>query len=101
MGAHFLLGSGSMEKETTPQPPMEVPREALSDEALRGIVESFILREGTDYGREEVGFETKITQIEKQLERGDVKIVFDPNTKTVGLVTAHEWAKMARGSKGL
>lgn len=75
---------------------MEVPSEALSDEALRGIIESFILREGTDYGREEVGFDTKVNQIERQLERGDVKIVFDPNTESVGIVTAYEWAKLSR-----
>lgn len=84
-----------MEKEV-PQPPVEVPREVLSEDAIRAIIESFILREGTDYGREEVGFETKIHQIEKQLDRGDVKIVFDPNTESVGIVTAHEWAKMLR-----
>lgn len=83
-----------MEKENTPQPPIEVPREALSDEAMRGIVESFILREGTDYGREEVMLSTKILQIEKQLERGDIKIVFDPNTETVGIVTVNEWRKL-------
>lgn len=85
-----------MNNEKNLQPPMEVPREALSDDAIRAIIESFILREGTDYGREEVGFETKITQIEKQLDKGDVKIVYDPNTETVGIVTAHEWAKLQR-----
>lgn len=85
-----------MNKDQELLPPMEVPREAISDEALRGIVESFILREGTDYGREEVGFETKVNQIERQLERGDVKIVFDPNAESVGIVTAHEWAKLSR-----
>jgi len=85
-----------MENDKDLQPPIEVPREVLSDEAMRGIVESFILREGTDYGREEVALTTKMIQIEKQLERGDVKIVFDPNTESVGIVTAHEWAKLQR-----
>lgn len=83
-----------MDKEREEQPPVEVPLEALSEDTVRAIIESFILREGTDYGREEVGFETKVTQIEKQLAKGDVKIVFDPNTETVGIVTAHEWAKL-------
>lgn len=74
-------------KEKEPSPPIEIPREALSEEAFRGIIESFILREGTDYGREEVGFATKFQQIERQLGRGDIKIAFDPDTGTVGLVT--------------
>ena len=86
----------SRDPQENQQPPIEIPREALSDEALQGIIESFILREGTDYGREEVALATKIEQIERQLERGDVQIVFDPNTESVGIVTAHEWAKMQR-----
>lgn len=85
-----------MDKEREEQPPVEVPLEALGEDTIRAIIESFILREGTDYGREEVGFETKVTQVEKQLAKGDVKIVFDPNTETVGIVTSHEWAKLQR-----
>lgn len=73
---------------------MEIPREALTAEALNSIIESFILREGTDYGREEVAFGTKVAQIGRQLDKGDIKIVFDPNTETVGIVTASEWAKL-------
>lgn len=76
------------------QPPIEVPTDALSAEALKGIIESFILREGTDYGREEVGFETKFKQIQKQIQNGDVKIVFDPNTETVGIITKTEWKQL-------
>ncbi len=85
-----------MDIEKELRPPVEVPLEALNEDTIRAIIESFILREGTDYGREEVGFETKVTQVEKQLAKGDVKIVFDPNTETVGIVTAHEWTKLQR-----
>lgn len=77
-------------------PPMEVPKEALSEEALHGIIENFILREGTDYGREEAAFETKFKQIKKQLDNGDIKIVFDPNTETVGIVTKVEWQRLQK-----
>ena len=35
-------------------PPVEVPPEALSPLALRGAIESFVLREGTDYGERDV-----------------------------------------------
>jgi uncharacterized protein YheU (UPF0270 family) len=82
------------DEEKQPQAPMEVPREALSEEALLGIIESFILREGTDYGAEEVSLGAKIHQIEKQLEKGDIKVVFDPTTESVSLITLHEWKKM-------
>lgn len=75
-------------------PPLEVPREAISDDAFQAIIESFILREGTDYGADEVSLSVKIHQIEKQLSKGDVKIVFDPNTETVSIITEREWKKL-------
>ena len=49
----------------------------LSPEALRGLIEEVITREGTDYGLEEVGLATKINDVERQLEAGEARIVFD------------------------
>ena len=43
-------------------PPVEVPWTELSEDALNGVLESFVLREGTDYGREEVQLATKIDE---------------------------------------
>lgn len=77
-------------------PPLEIPAQSISEEALHGIIENFILREGTDYGREEAAFETKFKQIKKQLDKGDMKIVFDPNTETVGIVTLTEWQRLQK-----
>jgi uncharacterized protein YheU (UPF0270 family) len=83
-----------MNQDQELQPPVEIPKDALSDDAINGIIESFILREGTDYGREEVGFGIKYEQIEKQLAKGDIKIVFDPNTESVGIMTLREWKSL-------
>jgi uncharacterized protein len=69
-----------------PAPPVVVPHDALSPEALRGVVEAFVLREGTDYGERERSFDSKINDVLLQLERGEAEIVFDPNTETVGIV---------------
>ena len=82
--------------EESQQPPIEVPLSALSADALCGMIESFILREGTDYGVNEVTLESKIKQVRKQLEYGDIKIVFDPNTESATLVTMSEWKKLSR-----
>ena len=68
------------------QPAVEVPHEQLSPEALRGVIESFVLREGTEYGERDVALETKVTQVLRQLERGEAQILFDPNSETVDLV---------------
>jgi uncharacterized protein YheU (UPF0270 family) len=67
-------------------PPIEVPHAQLSADALRGVVEAFVLREGTDYGERDVEHDTKVGQVMRQLERGEAKILFDPVTETVDIV---------------
>lgn len=59
------------------------------------MLESFILREGTDYGAQELTMETKLERLTKQLDKGDVKIVFDPNSQSVTLMTKRDWQKIS------
>ena len=66
--------------------PVFVPHTELSPEALRGVIESFVLREGTDYGEREFSLEQKLAHVYRQLERGEARIVFDPNTETVDII---------------
>lgn len=63
--------------------PVEVPVNELSPELLHAVVESFVLREGTDYGEREFSLEDKVAGVIRQLQRGDAKIVFDPETDSV------------------
>jgi len=69
-----------------PTEPMEVPHRELSPDALRGVVEAFVLREGTDYGAREFTHEQKVQQLLDGLERGEVRILFDPATESVTLL---------------
>ena len=78
----------SVDSETNS--PVEVPIQALDDVILLRIVEEFVLREGTDYGAEEVSLENKTAQVLKQLEKGDVKIFFDPETESINLVKVRQ-----------
>jgi len=71
-------------------PPVVVPCRELSAEALRGVVESFVLREGTDYGEREVPLESKVLQVMAQLRRGEAEILFDPVTESIGIVVRRE-----------
>lgn len=57
--------------------------ELLSEEALQGVLESFVLREGTDYGEVEWTFEQKVAQLRAALQRGEAQIMFDPATESV------------------
>lgn len=65
---------------------MEIPADALSPEALRGVIESFVLREGTDYGEQEVSFEQKISQVMSQLKRGEAVVVYDQETESCSIM---------------
>ncbi len=69
---------------------MIIPFERISPDALQGLVEEFITREGTDYGWEEVTLATKVEQVKHQLRRGEVVIVFDPASESVSLLTKHQ-----------
>lgn len=66
---------------------MIIPQSAISSEALEGIIKEFVLREGTEYGATDVSLEAKVKQVQRQLDRGDVVIVFDEGTETVDLVS--------------
>jgi uncharacterized protein YheU (UPF0270 family) len=66
--------------------PVVIPHRELSPEALRGVIESFVLREGTDYGAREYSLEEKVQHVIRQLERGEARIVFDPTTESVDIV---------------
>ena len=68
------------------QPAVEIPHDQLSPEALRGVVESFVLREGTEYGERDVPLDTKMAQVLRQIERGEAQIVFHPNSETIDVV---------------
>jgi uncharacterized protein len=67
-------------------PPVEVPHAELSTAALRGVIDAFVLREGTDYGERDVAHDTKVGQVMRQLERGEARILFDPVSESVDIV---------------
>ena len=74
------------EDSEQPLPPIVVPYSELSADALNGVIQSFVLREGTDYGERDVPFETKIMQVRRQLERREAEIVYDQNTESIHIV---------------
>lgn len=80
---------------------VEVPYKELSDAALAGVVESFVLREGTDYGHRDVDFEEKCRSVKRQLEKGSAAIVYDSVTDSINIVVkgAEGSVKGAEGSK--
>ena len=63
--------------------PVEVPYSELPPELLHAVIESFVLREGTDYGEREFSLEQKVAKVVAQLKGGEAKILFDPESDSV------------------
>lgn len=57
---------------------MEIPWRQLSEAALDGLIQEFVLREGTDYGQMDFSLKAKVAQVRAQIEAGQVVILYDP-----------------------
>lgn len=55
---------------------IEIPYQSLSDDALLGVIDAFILREGTDYGHRDIELQEKRDRVLKLLHAGKAKILF-------------------------
>ena len=64
---------------------MLIPHQQLSAEALQGLIEEFVTREGTDYGDVEIGLAEKVAQVRGQLDLGQAVIVYDPHNGSVSI----------------
>jgi uncharacterized protein len=70
----------------SPPEPVFVPHAELAADLLHAVVESFVLREGTDYGEKEISLEAKVARVMAQLNRGEAKILFDPESESITIV---------------
>jgi uncharacterized protein YheU (UPF0270 family) len=71
-------------------PRVLVPWDRVSPAALQSILEEYVTREGTEYGPTDVPLEDKVAQVRRQLEKGEVVVLFDLTSETVNLATARQ-----------
>ena len=64
-----------------------IPAGQLSDEALQGLIEEFVLREGSEYGAVDVVLEAKCAAVRRALQRGEAVITYDPAADTTSIVS--------------
>ena len=69
---------------------MIIPHERLSLEALQGVIEAFVTREGTDYGTQDVSLATKVWQVRQQLDAGTAVLVYDEDTESCTIQPANQ-----------
>lgn len=63
-----------------------VPHRQLSAGALQGLLEEFVTRDGTDTGYTKLTLDERVAQVRRQLDRGEVVIVYDAGTQTANIV---------------
>ena len=68
----------------------KIPVDKLSPEALQGVINEFISRDGTDYGEMEVSPETNFRQVKDKLETGLAVLIFDDETETTNIFLAND-----------
>ena len=62
-----------------------IPVNKLSAKALKGVIEEFISRPGTDYGAIEASLETSFQQVKNKLKNGSAVLIFDDETETTNI----------------
>lgn len=67
-----------------------IPVNKLSARALKGVIDEFITRGGTDYGAVEASLETKFKQVKNKLKDGSAVLVFDDETETTNIFLADD-----------
>ena len=65
---------------------MIIPWQDLAPETLDNLIESFVLREGTDYGEHEHSLKQKVSDVKRQLKSGDVVLVWSELHETVNIM---------------
>ena len=85
--------------ETPAATMVEIPIAELDPATLLNVVDDLVTRDGTDYGAEERTREQKTRALMRQLERGEAKLVFDPATETIGLMTKEEFQRATKAER--
>jgi len=67
-----------------------IPVNKLSHKALRGVIEEFITRDGTDYAEREVPMESKFRHVKYKLESGSAVLIFDDESETTNIFLADD-----------
>ncbi|CAM2985853.1 YheU family protein [Pseudoalteromonas distincta] len=70
---------------------MIIPFEQLDKDTLYNLIESYVLREGTDYGEVEASIESKVNQVKAQLKNGEAMVFFSELHESVTIISKAEF----------
>lgn len=65
---------------------MIIPWQQVAPDTLDNLIESFVLREGTDYGQHELSLAQKVTDVKRQLKQGEAVLVWSELHETINIL---------------
>ena len=75
---------------------VEVPHGRLQSDILQGLLEEYASRDGTDYGERELSLEQKVSQLDRQLHRRDLVILFETESESWDLLQREQAEELLR-----
>jgi len=70
---------------------MIIPHADLEPDTLSSIIKEFVLREGTEYGEQDVKLSDKIAQVKQQLANGSALLVYSELHDTVNILPLEQF----------
>ena len=70
---------------------MIIPHRELSAEALAGVIEEYVTRDGTEFGE----VPDKSEAVVRLLDRGELVLVYDPDSESCNIIT-HDQSSSVR-----
>lgn len=75
---------------------IEIPYQALSPEALQGVLEDFVTRQGYDTTTTEENVHDWVQQVQKALRSGELVLVMDTESQTPTLLKRQEYQRLIK-----
>lgn len=73
-----------------------IPYQELSADTLEGLIEAFVLREGTEYGEQDISLSEKVTQVKTQLQADQLVILYSELHESVDIITKQQWRQLVK-----
>lgn len=65
---------------------MIIPWEQIDPATLYNLIESFVLREGTDYGEREQSLQKKVADVLRQVQSGEAVLVWSELHESINIM---------------
>lgn len=73
-----------------------IPYQQLSADTLQALIEAFVLREGTEYGEQDISLDEKVDQVKRQLQADQLVILYSELHESVDIITKQQWRQLVK-----